>query len=386
MTASTLSPVGLSLPLPILAADQSPAVTPNQGAVVAALQRLVASRQTPGLQYAFLSESGVQFSTQAGLADVAGSRPVQPVTSFHGYSVTKTFTAAAIVGLALAGRLDLEGPLRRYLPELDDPRSPTLRQVLAHTGGYKNPIPLAWSHRADDSGFDAAAFFQRIAGAYGRAAQKPGTHFAYSNVGYLLLGEVIARVTGQPYPTYIEEVLLQPLRLGSGELLSFDRRAMPDHARGYIRRMSLLNALLGLFIDRREFMTGSHGGWSEFSDLLVDGAAYGGLLGNAAGFARYLQALLRNDSPFPSPLTQRLFTGQKTLDGRDIPMALGWFRGALGGEAFFDHAGGGGGYYCELRIYPRLRRASVLLCNRTGIKNDRLLDELDPPLLTAGGR
>lgn len=382
MSQSLASQVALPYPA-FAAAAPSPAgqLPPASAAQVrAVLQGLITTHSTPGLQYIALDESGVRFAAQAGLADVEQARAVTGDTSFHGYSVTKTFTAAAIVQLALAQKLDLAAPISTYLPQLADPRSPTLRQVLSHTAGYGNPIPLAWSHAVDDESFDAAAFFQRIAKAYGQVVREPGSRLAYSNVGYLLLGEVIARTSGIAYTDYVQQALITPLRLRADERLSFSLRDLPQHARGYIRRYSLLNAALGLFIDRRRALAGSHAGWQAFRDLYVDGAAYGGLLGNAAGFARYLQALLRSEAPFSPALTQLLFTPQTLRDGREVDMALGWFRGRLGAEPFFDHAGGGGGYYCELRIYPRLRRASVLLCNRTGIKNDRLLDVIDAAL------
>lgn len=115
--------------------------------------------------------------------------------------------------------------------------------------------------------------------------------------------------------------------------------------------------------------------------MQVDGAAYGGLLGNAAGFARYLKALLNAEAPFTPELVDQLLTQQTTLKGEPIPMALSWFKGELDGQTYFDHAGGGGGYYCEIRVYPRARRASVAMFNRTGIQNDHLLDRLDPYFL-----
>lgn len=189
------------------------------------------------------------------------------------------------------------------------------------------------------------------------------------------------RASGRPYRQYVEEELIAPLRLDGGAELAFTFGEPAAHARGYISRWSGLNASLGLFIDRGELISGTHDGWTQFKDMQVDGAAYGGLMGNTKGFARYLQALLREEAPFTAEITGPLFTQQKTLDGQAIPMALSWFKGELGGEPYFDHAGGGGGYYCELRVYPKSRRASVIMFNRTGIKNDHLLDRIDPLLL-----
>ena len=100
---------------------------------------------------------------------------------------------------------------------------------------------------------------------------------------------------------------------------------------------------------------------------------------------RYLQALLRNESPFPSPLTQRLFTGQQTLDGRDIPMALGWFRGALGARHFSIMRAAVGLLLRASHLSPSAPRQRLAVQPHRH-QNDRLLDHLDPPLLTAGSR
>jgi hypothetical protein len=76
-----------------------------------------------------------------------------------------------------------------------------------------------------------------------------------------------------------------------------------------------------------------------------------------------------------------LFTENVLASGAASGMATSWFIGAVDGHRYFDHAGGGGGNYAELRIYPDLGRASVLLFNRTGMKNERLLDTIDRELL-----
>ncbi len=351
--------------------------------VRAELSRMIAEREAPGVQYVFLDEHGVTYSAQAGKADVEHGSAVGPETLFHGYSVTKTFTAAAIVKLAAEKRLDLDDPITRHLPELGDAKTPTLRQVLSHTAGYANPIPIGWAHLASaDATFDSDAFVTRMLREYGTPERAAGEKLAYSNLGYLFLGEVVHRVSGRPYTRYVEDELIAPLGLSSGEVLTFTMREPTAHARGYISRWSGLNASLGLFIDRGTFIAGTHDGWTQFKDMQVDGAAYGGLLGNAAGFARYLQALLRHEPPFTAEVTDALFTPQKTARGEALPMALSWFEGEVGGEPYFDHAGGGGGFYCEIRLYPKRRRASVIMFNRTGIKNDHLLDRVDPLLLS----
>jgi hypothetical protein len=76
-----------------------------------------------------------------------------------------------------------------------------------------------------------------------------------------------------------------------------------------------------------------------------------------------------------------MFESGRLHNGKETPAAHGWFRGKLDGQPYFHHAGAGGGYYAEIRIYPGLGRASVILMNRSGMKDDRVLDGIDPLLL-----
>ena len=72
-----------------------------------------------------------------------------------------------------------------------------------------------------------------------------------------------------------------------------------------------------------------------------------------------------------------LFDENVTNSNKSTGMCLSWFRGHLNGQEYFAHAGGGGGYYCEIRIYPKLGRGSVIMFNRSGMKDERFLDKLD---------
>jgi hypothetical protein len=136
-----------------------------------------------------------------------------------------------------------------------------------------------------------------------------------------------------------------------------------------------------LFIDRGRFVEGGSGRWLQLRHLHVHGAAYGGIIGNCKGFARYLQALLSNDSYITPKSRSLLFTAMLGTDGAPLARSIGWFVGSLHGEIYFTHAGGAAGYYCEIRVYPRLARGSVVMTNRTGMRDERLLDRLDSHII-----
>jgi CubicO group peptidase (beta-lactamase class C family) len=145
----------------------------------------------------------------------------------------------------------------------------------------------------------------------------------------------------------------------------------------------LLNLVLGFFIDRSRLVEGNAGRWVQFRGFNVDGDAYGGLIGNAQGFTRYLQALLSGEHILSHESRAMLFTA---ASAPGPARSLGWFMGRLDDELWFAHAGGGAGYYCEVHIYPRVGRASVVMLNRTGIRDAHILDSLDRPFLARSHR
>lgn len=374
----------LALALTLLGGCAEPHRGPVSGAEAqrAFLNALVRDGETPGVQYMHVSADSTLFEYSTGQADLARKTLVEQDTVFHGYSVTKTLTAAAVFLLAAQGKLDLDAPMSRWIRELPPgPAGPTVRQTLGHLGGFSNPVPIGWVHLADDDAqHDESAFLQRIFKEHGEL-DRPGEKFAYSNVGYLALGEVIARVSGKSYERFVHEELLVPLALEPDASLGFDIERGAPRATGYVERWSLLGLSVGFFLDRSRFMGPAQGAWVPLLPAQVDGLAYGGLVGNARGFARYLQAILRREGPFTAAVVGPMFERGRTNEGAVTPGAHGWFIGELAGEPYFHHAGAGGGYYAEIRVYPRLERASVLLMNRSGMKDDRILDVLDAEIV-----
>ncbi len=345
------------------------------------LHEQVAKGRTPGLQYLHFSPDAVLFRCQAGLASVARQAPVDRTTTFNAFSVTKTITAVAVLQLVECGELELDRPAAAYLAGFPYPGPITIRHLLAHTAGLPNPIPLRWTHdESEHQRFDRDAFFAREFAAHPRLRSAPNARFRYSNLGYQLLGQIIETVAGMPYEHQVTDRILG--RIGvEPDALGFVRNPA-RHATGYHKRRSLSYPLLGFLLDRSTALAGREGDWQAFRPAIMNGPAYGGLIGTADGFARYLQALLDTRQPLLTPASTALLFAEHVLeDGTPSGMALSWFTGALAGQAYRDHAGGGGGFYAELRVYPALQRGSVLLCNRTGFSNERILDAVDACLL-----
>lgn len=357
------------------------AISSPEQATRQVLDGMVDSGKTPGFQYVFASADELLLAHHGGLANPHAQLPVGFDTTFNTYSVTKTLTAAAVLTLVDQGLVELDRPIAHHCERWPQSGAATVRQALLHTAGFANPNPLGWVHLdREASAFDRRRFVDDLLQAHGRPVSKPGMRYAYSNIGYLLLGELIERVAGRPYSQYVAENLIAPLGLGDGETLAFDIPRPATHARGTLRRFGWINAVLRFLIDRDRLVDIAAGRWVQLHNHHVNGDAYGGLIGNARGLARYAQALLSCGNLLSTPSRALLFT---TQPAPGPARSLGWFAGRLDDEPWYAHAGGGAGYYSEVRVYPRLDRASVVMFNRTGIRDEHILDRLDRFLLAS---
>ena len=341
------------------------------------LDRLTRSDKTPSVHYIHFTGENVIYEYKNGVANIKTGKSITEKSLFHACSVTKTLTALAILQLEQSGKLNIEKPVKLYWPEFAYPGDITIHQLLCHTAGIPNPIPLRWIHLADEhSSFDRNAFFKPVFEKYRTVKTAANEKFSYSNLGYVLLGQLIEQISGGTYEQFITENVVRKLELQPGELGFIIDPA--NNVTGYQKSRSFMNMLLGFFLDKSKFMEKAEGKWKPFKDFYINGSSYGGLIGTANSFRKYVQSLLQaNSSLISDEYKRRLFTENHTNDGRATGMCLSWFSGKLNGIKYFAHPGGGGGYYCELRVYPEADRGSVIMFNRTGISNEKFLDRVD---------
>jgi D-alanyl-D-alanine carboxypeptidase len=341
-----------------------------------------AGSHVPGLQYIVVDAASTRFEYAGGWADIQNRTAMALDTTLMAYSMTKTFTAVAILQLMEQGKLGLDDEMERYLP--DTPYSGhhiTVRQLLAHTSGLPAPIPLRWAHLAEeDARFDEDAALARVLHDHPRLAFEPGRKFGYSNIGYWLLGKIIERVTGKSYRDCVSAHILLPLNLSTQEI-SFTIPHPARHANGYLAKYSLMNLLKGLVTDSK-FWGDYEGNWLRLKSHYLNGPAFGGLVGTTRGFGRFLQDQLRTKSSLFGPETQRLLETQRTDSaGNLIPMTLGWHLGETQGVGFFFKEGGGAGFHGEMRLYPTKGLASVVMVNSTAFNSSKFLNRVDGAFL-----
>jgi CubicO group peptidase (beta-lactamase class C family) len=179
--------------------------------LAAELERRVRREQRdqrlPSITAAVVRDGELVWESAVGAADLTATREATPDTQYRLGSITKTFTAAAIMQLRDAGKLDLEDPLDKHVDAAA--HAPTLRRLLSHTSGLQRE-----TH--DDAWLKARfADVPELLKTLGDAEQvlPPGARFHYSNLAFALLGVVVERVSGVPYAQYVQERLLTPLGL-----------------------------------------------------------------------------------------------------------------------------------------------------------------------------
>lgn len=230
---------------------------------------------------------------------------------------------------------------------------------------------MRWIHlEEEESNFDYQGFNEEILTQIARAKFPPAKKASYSNINFLILGDIISKVTGMTYRDYVTEKVLNT------ELIGF--RWDQAHAVTGYHDSGFQGWLLGLLLDKAKYTDPPVGDLIPLKRSYLNGSAYGGLLATPSGLNSFLQELLKADSRILSEdMKQRMFTEQPVGNGKPSGHALGWFTGSVVGKKYVHHAGGGGGFYLELRIYPELEIATYLLTNKSGFSDQRILDKLD---------
>lgn len=239
-----------------------------------ALMRDFAARsRVPGIAYGIIVDGRLVHTYTTGVREVATRAPIDSQTVFRIASMTKSFTALAILQLRDDGKLSLEDPAERYVPELASLRYPsadspkiTIRHLLSHSAGFPEDNP--WGDQQLAATDDDMARMMRQGIPFSTA---PGTAYEYSNYGFAILGRIVANVSGVPYARYVRERILQPLGMHATTL---EARDVPPARLAHGYRLQ-------------------DGEWLEEAQL-PDGAfgAMGGMLTSVADLGRYVAFLL----------------------------------------------------------------------------------------------
>jgi CubicO group peptidase (beta-lactamase class C family) len=174
----------------------------------------------PGAVWGIVVDGDLAHTGAAGYRDIAAKAPADPDTVFRIASMTKSFTAVSILKLRDEGRLSLDDPAERYIPELQSLRYPTsdspritIRHLLSHSEGFPEDNP--WGDR--QLAVSDEEFSRMLRGGI-PFSNAPGIAYEYSNYGFAILGRIVANVSGKPYDEYVTDAILKPLEMTSTTL------------------------------------------------------------------------------------------------------------------------------------------------------------------------
>jgi len=311
------------------------------------IERLIqianAESKTPGLSVAIVADNQLRYTKGFGLADLENSVPAKPGTVYRLGSLSKPITATAVMQLAEQGKLDLDVPVQKYCPAFPEKQWPvTARQLLAHLAGirdYNNQrfMEEYFSTRHYNSVSESLDIFKNDP-----LLHEPGTRYSYSTYGYNLLGCAIEGASSMSYATYLDANILKPADM-SQTRVDDAYEIIPNRARGYGKtRAGVLRN-------------------SSFADTSNKIPA-GGLVSTVEDLARFYLALQSGKLVSRATL-ERMWTLQKTKDGKSIPYALGWRVGDHRGTREVYHGGAAAGFSTFLYLVPDRKVAVVLMAN-----------------------
>jgi len=309
-----------------------------------------------------VSRSGKQvFGKAFGLAELENGVPIATDSIFESGSVAKQFTAAALVLLENDGKLSIDDPVRKYIPELPDYGAPlTIRHILNHTAGVRD-----WGGVMALTGVGRGErIVKQNYALYVITKQKnldfvPGTEYSYSNSGYTLAATIVERVTGKSFPEFTKERIFGPVGMANTSWRDDYERLVPKRVQAY---------------------AGPRQGPWKLSMPFMNVYGNGGILTTIGDFLKWNAAL---DSAEWKNVTDKLETQGVLNDGSKIRYALGLTVGDYHGLREVGHDGSTAGYVTYLARYPGLGVSTVVLCNAR-IANPRgvahsIIDEIAGP-------
>jgi len=334
---------------------ENPIVAEAIDTLDACLVRALQKRNLPGLSAGVVHDQQLIWSKGYGFADIERQLEADPESIYEAGSITKMFNATMLMQLRDAGKLSLDDPIEKYLPNtamrsrFPDPRPPTFRQVVAHVAG----IPMDYGFDVSVPGewrqFPAATVLSDLENMH--YAQPAYARIHYSNLGIYIMGQALQRVAAQPYTDYVESHIFEPLGMtATGWKLTDDMAARlaigyGPKAEGKPRARA------------PSFVAGDFG------------TPAGGVKSSVVDMAKFLSFQFREGQAGGAQIL-----GSTTLREMRAPVFLredwrgaygiGWELSRVAGHTVAGHGGGGLGYVAEIKFIPDLKLGFILFINQ----------------------
>lgn len=285
--------------------------------------------EVPGAAVMVLEHGQVTYEQAYGLRDKARALPVRTDTFFEIGSITKQFTAACILQLQDAGKLKLDDPVAKYLPDAPHAKEITIRELLSHTSGLHDYFDTPGADRASSKPISYEALIARVAKL--PLDFPPGSRWSYSNTGYRMLGRIIEKVSGTTYKNYLQHHILDTLHM-TRTYTTTDESRLPNMAVGYRHVNGKLDVAPVI-----------HADW---------GGAAGFLISTMSDLSKW-DAGLRGGKVVPMADYKAMTTPFLTSANGSADYGLGLFVDSLYGQPRIGHTGGTNGQTTADEFFPQ---------------------------------
>jgi len=317
---------------------------PLGGAVDSLVRQVLQSTGVPGASVAVVQDGRLVYAQAYGAAQLDPPVPARPEMRFSIGSISKQFAAAAILLLQQDGKLSLDDPVARFLPDLTRAHDVTIRQLLSHTSGYQDYWPQDYVPPFMLDSIGAAGILERWAKK--PLDFEPGTRWQYSNTNYVIAGVIVERVSGMPFFELLRRRILAPLGMQSVVNIDLGRLPQSDPT-GYMR--------YALGSPRPAPKEGK--GWLF---------AAGELAMTAADLAKWDIALMNRSLLSPASY-QALETETLLKSGTGTGYGLGVDVGMDGDRRLISHSGEVSGFTASNLVYPDDHAAVIVLVNQDAV-------------------
>jgi D-alanyl-D-alanine carboxypeptidase len=316
--------------------------SPSDG-VDAFVQGLMQKRHIPGVSVAVVRDGKVLLAKGYGSANLELGVPATENTVYQLASVTKTFTATAVMMLVHEGKLALDDKITERLADLPAAWGKvTIRHLLSHTSGIKSYTSVRDFHKTSRKDYAKREILDLVAKE--PLEFTPGEKWNYSNTGYFLLGMLIEKVAGKPYAEFMAERVFKPLNM--------------THTRANDLRAIIPNRAQGYEWNGKELRNGEYVSPSQ-------PFAAGMLVSNVNDLVKW-DAALANHTLLDEPTLEKMWTPTRLSNGEETGYGFGWQTAKVNDHRLVSHGGGIPGFSTELSRFLDDKLTVIVLTNADG--------------------
>jgi CubicO group peptidase (beta-lactamase class C family) len=344
--------------LPVAAPAQSPLSPDTKTKIDTAVTQVLSSTKVPSASIAIVKDGRIAYLQAYGLARLSPPMEATPQMQYPIGSISKQFTAAAVLLLAQEGKLTLDDPVSKYLPDLTRAKEVTIRMLLSHTSGYQD----YWPEDYVMTSMMVPTTAQHILDVWARRPLDfdPGTQWQYSNTNFVIAGRIVEQVSETPLIDLLKKRIFLPL--GMDNVYDTDASKLPaTDPTGYERH--------ALGPQRPSPLEGT--GWMF---------AAGELAMPPHDLALWDISIINRSLLSPASYAQ-MFKPVLLKSGANSGYGLGVFLGKSDGHAYIEHSGEVSGFVSENKVFPDDRAAIIVLTNEMATKAASLIAKRITPLV-----